>query len=101
MSRLYTIRYLRTAQQDLVEIFDYIARDDPAAAATLLEAFDQSITHLATHPFLGIIPKDERLHRLGYRMLIVGKYLIFYVIKGEVIQIRRILQGSRQYQFLL
>jgi toxin ParE1/3/4 len=51
--------------------------------------------------FLGSVPKDERLQRLGYRMLIVSKYLVFYVIKGEVVQIRRILHGSRQYQFLL
>ena len=101
MSRLYAIRYLRTAQQDLLEIFDYIARDDSAAAASLLESFDQTIARSATHPFLGAVPKDERLHRLGYRMVVVGKYLVFYVIKNEIVQIRRVLHGSRQYQFLL
>ncbi|MFN8489805.1 MAG: type II toxin-antitoxin system RelE/ParE family toxin [Caldilineaceae bacterium] len=101
MSRSYAIRYLRTAQQDLVEIFDYIARDDATAATALLETFDQSIARLATHPFLGSVPKDERLHRLGYRMLVVGKYLIFYVVKQETVQIRRVLHSSRQYQFLL
>ncbi len=101
MNRVYAIRYLRTAQQDLVEIFDYIARDDPTAAAALLDTFDQAIARLATHPFLGSVPKDERLHRLGYRMFVVGKYLVFYVVKSETVQIRRILHGSRQYQFLL
>ncbi len=101
MTRMYSLRYLRTAEQDLVEIFDYIARDNPAAAAALLEEFDQAIARLATHPFLGSMPKDERLQRLGYRILIISKYLVFYVIKGKIVQIRRILHGSRQYQFLL
>lgn len=101
MSRRYAIRYLRTAQQDLGEIFDYITRDDATAAATLLAAFDQAIAQLATYPFLGSVPKDDRLQRLGYRMLVVGKYLIFYVVKTETVQIRRVLHSSRQYQFLL
>jgi toxin ParE1/3/4 len=101
MSRTYAIRYLRAAQQDLTEIFDYIARDDPAAAANLLATFDQAIARLATHPFLGGAPKDERLSRLGYRMLVVNKHLLFYVIKGDIVQIRRILHGARHYQFLL
>ena len=100
MSRIYAIRYLRTAQQDLGEIFDYIARDDATAAAALLDAFDQAIARSAAHPFLGTIPKDDRLHRLGYRMLVVGKYLVFYVVKTETVQIRRVLHSARQYQFL-
>ena len=100
MSRINAIRYLRTAQQDLGEIFDYIARDDATAAAALLDAFDQAIARLAAHPFLGTIPKDDRLHRLGYRMLVVGKYLVFYVVKTETVQIRRVLHSARQYQFL-
>jgi plasmid stabilization system protein ParE len=52
VSRTYTIRYLATAQADLLEIFDYIARDNPETAASLLEEFDQAIGNLASHPFL-------------------------------------------------
>jgi toxin ParE1/3/4 len=101
MSDVYSIRYLRTAQQDLQDIFDYIARDNPSAAEARLEEFDQSIARLASFPLLGSIPKDDRLRQMGYRLLVVGKYLVFYVIKGQVIQIRRVLHGSRSYQFLL
>src|SRR5262245_2757468 len=101
MSRTYTIRYLPTAQQDLLDIFTYIMQDNPEAAASLLEKFDQSIANLAAHPLLGSQPKDERLRQLGYRMLVVDKYLVFYVVKAEIVQIRRILHSARQYQFLL
>ncbi|MCP4148635.1 MAG: type II toxin-antitoxin system RelE/ParE family toxin [bacterium] len=37
----------------------------------------------------------------GYRMLIVENYLVFYVLKEKIIQIRRILHSARNYEFLL
>jgi len=56
---------------------------------------------LAVHPELGVIPKDERLQRLGYRMLIVDNYLVLYIVQHKTTQIRRILHGTRQYRFLM
>jgi len=50
---------------------------------------------------MGVVPKDDRLKRLGYRLLIIENYLVFYVIKFETIQIRRIIHGARQYGFLM
>ncbi len=101
MNEIYQIRYLRTAEKDLLDIFEYIKKDKPTAAESLLEKFDRSISQLADVPFIGVIPKDERFERLGYRMLIVSKYLVFDVVKGSVVQIRRIIHGARRYSFLL
>ena len=101
MSGQYRIRYLSTAQKDLDEIFDYVLRDKPSAATSLLDKFNHSITQLSLNPELGVIPKDDRLKNLEYRMLIVEKYLVFYVIKPRSIQIRRIIHGARKYSFLL
>ena len=101
MSEPYEIRYLSTAENDLVDILEYIKKDNPTAAVSQLEKFDKSISHLASNPFLGVVPKDERLKKLGYRMLIVDKYLVFYVVKTKTVQIRRIIHGARRYSFLL
>jgi len=101
MSGPYEIRYLSTAEKDLIDIFEYIKKDNPSAAISQLEKFDESVSQLALNPFLGVIPKDERLKKLGYRMLIVDKYLVFYVVKTEIVQIRRIIHGARRYSFLL
>jgi toxin ParE1/3/4 len=97
----FKIRYLSTAENDLDDIFTYILKDKPSAAASLLKNFDSSISQLAFNPELGVVPKDERLKKLGYRILVVGKYLIFYVIKGKTVQIRLVIHGARQYSFLL
>jgi toxin ParE1/3/4 len=97
----FKIRYLSTAENDLDDIFTYILKDKPSAAASLLKNFDSATSQLAFNPELGAVPKDERLKKLGYRILVVGKYLIFYVVKGKTIQIRRVIHGARQYSFLL
>lgn len=101
MSRPFTIRYLPPAEKDLNDIFDYISNDNPSAAVSLLEKLDTLISQLAYNPELGVVPKDDRLRNLGYRMLIVDKYLVFYVFKGKAIQIRRVIHGARRYGFLL
>ena len=50
-------------------------------ALSQLEKFDTTISLLATNPYLGVIPKDERLKKLGYRMLVIDKYLCFMLSK--------------------
>ncbi len=101
MSEPYEIRYLSVAEKDLIDIFEYIKKDNPTTAISQLEKFDNSISKLELNPFFGVISEDEWLKKLGYRMLIIDKYLVFYVIKTKTIQIRRIIHGSRQYSFLL
>jgi addiction module RelE/StbE family toxin len=101
MKKKHKIRYLPIAQQDLIEIFDYIREDNPSAAATFIEKIDKSISKLESFPQLGVVPKDDRLEFLAYRMLVIDNYLVFYVIIGDIIEVRRIIHGSRKYSFLL
>jgi len=55
MTDSYKIRYLGTAEKDLIEIFEYIRRDNPSSAESQLDRFDSAIAPLTTHPFLGVI----------------------------------------------
>jgi len=100
MTASLEIRYLATAERDLCDIFDYIMKDNPVVALSLLEEIDRSISLLSCNPELGVVPKDDLLKKLGSRVLIIRKYLVFYVVKNKSIQIRRILHGARQYGFL-
>ena len=97
----FTIQYLPIAQQDLEEILTYIEKDNIIAAASFIDEIDQKISQLTQFPHSGTIPKNERLEKLGYRVLIIQQYLVFYVVKDFVIEIRRILHGRRRYDFLL
>ena len=95
MGNKYTLRYLPVAVDDLISIFDWIAADSPANAAAFVEKLDQRIGNLKTHPSLGHVPRDEKLKNSGYRIFVIDSYLVFYVIRAKVVEIHRVVHGSR------
>lgn len=101
MPNRYTLHYLPVAVDDLVSIFDWIANDNPANAATFIDKLDQDIGSLAIHPFLGRLPKDDKLKNAGYRVLVVESYLAFYVVRGTTVEIHRVVHGSRNLDDIL
>jgi len=101
MPKKYDILYLSIAERDLIDIFEYIYKDNPSVAASFLNTIDNTIAKLADFPEMGKVPNDGRLKNLGYRMLIIEEYIVFYVIKEKIVEIRRILHGKRKYEFLL
>jgi len=101
MANKYVLRYLPIAVDDLVSIFDWIARDSPANAAAFIDKLDQRIGSLKTHPFLGRIPRDEQLRNSGYRVLVIESYLVFYIVHGRAVEIHRVVHGSRNLDDIL
>jgi toxin ParE1/3/4 len=100
-SKVYRIHYLSVANHDLIEILDYIKVDNPVAASELLDKIDVSVSRLASMPHSGKTPDDARLKALGYQIIIVENYLVFYVVSDSTVEIRRVLHGKRNYRFLL
>jgi toxin ParE1/3/4 len=101
MAIKYTLRYLPVAVDDLISIFDWIASDSPADAAAFIEKIDQRIGNLQKHPFLGRIPRDDKLKNSGYRVLVIEAYLVFYIIRGKIVEIHRVLHGTRNLDGIL
>jgi toxin ParE1/3/4 len=101
MPSRHTITYLSIAQKDLLDIIARIAKDSAKAAAAFLEEIDERIGMLARHPRIGVVPSDPVLRSKGYRMLVVGNYIVFYVIGENKAEIRRVLHAKRNYRFLL
>jgi toxin ParE1/3/4 len=97
----FKIRYLRSAEDDLYGIADYISEDNPRVADRMIDRLEQSINRLELSPFAGKVPDDDELRRRSYRMLIAGKYLIFYKVKEKAVEIHRIIHGARDYKHLL
>ena len=98
----FSIEYLPIAENDIEDIVNYISTDNPSVGGKIMDEFDVTISKLSSFPKMGSLPKDERLQRLGYRVLVIGNYLVFYTIKEEkIVEIRSIFHGSRKYSFLL
>ena len=97
----YTLRYLPVAQDDLRSILDFIAQDNPSRAASFIEELDTKIGLLEEQPLLGRTPRHPKLREYGYRVLILDAYLVFYIIRGQTIEIHRVIHGSRNLDHLI
>lgn len=100
-SNKYSIRLLPIAEEDLQEIISYIAADHPSSAYELAERIEKNLQRLVSHPYLGKIPDDEELARMGYRFIIIENYLVFYTLRAKTVLIHRIVHGARDIQHLL
>jgi len=69
------IRRMAQAEEDLIEIWIYIAQDNPVAADELLEEIERKCSLLADNPYLG--PAREDIAE-DCRYSPVGNYLILY-----------------------
>ena len=88
-------RLLRTAQaeEDLIDIWAYIARDNPAAADRVLDALDEKSHALARNPQMGMAREDIAA---GVRHFPVGNYLILYRDLGDGVEVVRYVHGMRR-----
>ena len=100
-SRKYRLRFLSIAEEDFTDIISYIAGENKDAANELANMIEENLNLLIENPYMGRVPRDEDLKSLGYRFLIVKNYLIFYSIESDVINIKRIIHGARNYKDIL
>jgi len=89
------------AQNDLLEIVDYLNTLAPQSALAYYDLLLESISSLADMPQRCPLARDTQLRLRGYRTLVVKNYTVFYVVQGETVEIRRILYAKRQYEALL
>lgn len=85
------------ALQDLDEIWDYIAHDNPPAADALLDTIEGKCRLLAEYPGLGT--HCDNLHP-SLRFFPVGKYLLFYMPLENGMDLVRVLHGARDLESL-
>ena len=88
------VRWLRRALKNLDEEVEYIARDDPEAAARIVERIAASVERLASYPASG---RPGRV--VGTRELVIPgtAFVVPYRIRGETVEILRILHAARKW----
>jgi toxin ParE1/3/4 len=86
------------AEQDLIEIWTYVATDSPIAADRLLDRIDAVCRRLAENPRMGAARPDLAPQ---LRHFVTGPYLILYREAGAGVEIVRVLHGARDLPGLL
>jgi len=89
------VRYTKRALAHLDEIFAYIARDNPAAARSVVERIQSVVLVLAEQPYIGRTTVSE-----GVRVLPITPYpyLLFYSVNpaSQEVRILRVRHAARR-----
>jgi len=88
----------RRAEEDLIEIWLFVAQDNPVAADALLDRIDQVFQRLAQNPRLG--PARPDLAE-GLRYYVAGAYLVLYREANQAVEIVRVTHGARRLPDLI
>ena len=80
------------AKSDLLEIWQYIALDNPAAADRVIREIDAKIATLSEYAHPGR-QRDELAP--GLRSTPVGKYIVFYRVQRAMVEVVRVVHGAR------
>lgn len=86
------VEFTAAAETDLEGIGDYVARDNPVRALSLMRELARVCFDLADPPEAS--PMVPRYEQHGIRRRVHGRYLIFYRIAGDRITVLHILNSA-------
>jgi toxin ParE1/3/4 len=87
------------AEQDVSDIWDYIADDSIEAADRVLAVLEKTLHRLAKNPGIGHMREDLADRR--HRFFLVYSYLIVYRFETQPLQVIRVLHAARDVQSIL
>jgi len=91
-------RFSRRAQADIEEIGDYIARDNPKRAATFTEELRARCREMTDFLEMGSLHSELGA---GIRLVTFKYYLIFYVVRDDMLEIKRVLHHARNVKKIM
>lgn len=99
----FELRYSPLFYEDLDKITDYLLFElkNEQAARTLVNNTESAITKRLSSPLSTAPYRSINIRPHPYRRISVGNYLIFYVVIGNVMIIRRMLYGRRDLDRIL
>lgn len=98
------IRVRAAARADILEIMEYIAADSPRSSRRFPWAIEKLAKRLAEFPELGALYDSVEADFAGLRVFSVPrfrKYLVFYRVEDDVIDIIRVIHGARDLPTIL
>lgn len=103
MAGRYAVLLSRDAEDDITDIYQYVAvQDSVANADRLLNRLEKSCSSLAAFPMRGNIPKElQEIGTAEYREMHFKPYRIIYRVHNKQVIIYCVLDGRRDMQSLL
>ena len=80
------------AESDLIDIWLYVAEDQPVNADRLLDQLNEAALLIAETPGMGV---DRPILSKDLKSFPVGNYILYYRVKTDVLELVRVLSSSR------
>lgn len=93
-----TLRWTRRAVRRLDQIGDYIAKDDPEAAARVVARIVSAVDNLTNHPAMGRVGRIKGTREYVFADI---PYIIAYRVKPELIEIITVIHGAQRWPLKL
>jgi toxin ParE1/3/4 len=95
MSRLV---FTPLAEADLGEILEFIAKERPLTAVAVTTRIRETCELVASQPLIG----QRRPEFPGnYRSFPIQRWIIFYRVVGDTVEVHRVLDGARDLDSLM
>lgn len=93
----YRIRYLPLFEQDLVQTVSYITNvlKNPDAAEKLANDVEAAILERLHNPLAFEPYPFVKKRKYPYYRIYVRNYVVYYVVMGDIMEVRRFLYGAR------
>jgi len=103
MDKRFTPRYLPLFERDVAETVDYIANvlQNPIAADRLIDEIEKAINNRLFDPAAFERYNSVKDRKQPYYTIKVGNYIVFYVVIGNVMEMRRFVYGKRDLPNLI
>jgi toxin ParE1/3/4 len=100
--RSFAVEFALVAKEDLQAIVEFIATDDPAAAARVMDQIESRTASLQRMPERGrVVPELAAVGIHTYRELVVGPWRLVYRITGKTVYVLAVLDGRRNIEDVL
>ena len=91
----FAVNFSQKAEEDLEEIWSFIAADNPDNATKFVLNLEKQVESLSRFPErCPLIPENDVL-RAKYRHLIYGDYRSIFRLRGRTVYIIRIINSAR------
>ena len=102
MSKTYKINWANVAENDLMEIIEYISIDRPADALKILQKIKKMASSLYSLPERGrVVPELQDQGILIYREIVIQPWRIIYRISENDVYVLTVLDARRNVEDIL
>ncbi len=101
-SKRYTVYWSKIAQDDLIEIIEYIALDSYDNAEAIFKKIKEQTVKLESFPERGRAVPELEFHNINnYRELIITPWRIIYRIEDHKVYILSMIDSRRNFEDII